>query len=201
MAGKICLIRAHFFGNSTCWSSCPFPSAPKSGLIPPSPHSLSGSLPGWSQTPVSPSLSPQELGQLPSLSWCWNNFGLRVSMSQTLGKSCLKPGRLLLSEGPVGRGYAAPNRLEFPKGLYLSVSGSPPEWGCTSSLSWQWVRRDGQWLTARAGGEVAAGPPTLCSFPPSPSPQFSFSQLAALACGRRGSLKKYNEEDKERPRR
>lgn len=126
MAGKTCLIRGHFFGNSTCWGSFPFPSAPKSGLIPPPPHSLSGSLPGWSQTPVSPSLSPQELGQLPSLSWCWNNIGLRVLMSQTLGKSCLKPGRLLFSKGPEGRGYASPNRLEFPKGLYLSVSGGPP---------------------------------------------------------------------------
>lgn len=73
-----------FFRNSTCWVSCPFLSAPKGRLIP-APTAFVCSLTGWSQTPVSPSLSPQELGQLPSLSWCWSNISLCVDVSRLWG--------------------------------------------------------------------------------------------------------------------
>lgn len=83
MAGKIRLILVYFSEIQPVGFLAPFSASPRVGLF--QPHSLSGSLTGWSQTPASPSLSPQELAQQPSLFWGWSNISLRVDVSRLWG--------------------------------------------------------------------------------------------------------------------
>lgn len=63
----------------------PFSSVPKGDLF--QPHSLSGSLTGWSQTPCLTLSEPQELAQQPSLFWGWSNIkSLQWAMSVDFGR-------------------------------------------------------------------------------------------------------------------
>lgn len=107
-------------------------------------------------------------------------------MSQTLRES-LGKGDFCFQEG--FRAGAVPPPLAWGS---LRVCDSQevvfPQMGLCLLPQRQWVGRDDPW-----GG--VWGPPISSAVSSVPSPQFSFSRLAALAWGGRGSAKKHNEKD------
>lgn len=187
MTGKVCLIWVYFSEIQPVGVLAPFPVPPRVGLF--HPPSLRGLLAGWSQTSVSPSLSPQELGRLPSLIWCWSNISLPVLVSQTLGKSCLRPGRPLLSKGPEC-GAVPPTLEPNPHGLCLPGSGSPPEGAVppfSAGSGW------GETANTRWGGPMLRGGSSH-SFCCLPLASFLL-HVSSLGRGRTGLVKKCSEED------